>query len=69
MVAHAVLNHDGALAEASTTQVPLANSERVWTQEPPLALMARSAFPGCKATNSNNAKDGTYLAEERQTMR
>ena len=54
------------------TQVPPANSERVWasmTQEPPLALFARSEFPGFKAMNSNNAKDGTYLAEERQTMR
>ena len=60
------------MGRSQTTQVALANSERVWalmTQEPPLALIARSAFPGYKATNSNNAKDGTYLAEERQTMR
>jgi hypothetical protein len=43
--------------------LPPANSERAgasMTQEPPLALFAWSASPVCAATNSNNAKDGTY---------
>jgi len=47
----------------STKPVPPAESERAgasMTQEPPLALFAWSASPDCAATNSNNAKDGTY---------